>query len=304
MISKQTTNTILVPVDFSPFSDQAVDYALHLSQAFDARMVLLHAAVLFHEDVSDEQRLQVYSQWAAEQEKKIFGQMSARKMLGVSRGVRIETAVVRGVSAGTAILDYIQEHPVDLVVMGSHGRTGLSHLLQGSVAEKVVRLAPVPVLTVHRSVKSFCLQKILVPIDFSAYCHRALEMAFSLCDIFQARMTILHVVEPDIHPSMYAGNVRSVFEVDPVLQKQIVENMQAFISPWGDECWVEEFVVLEGKAHKQIVDFASDNRMDLIVIATHGLSGLDYFLLGSTTEKVVRWAACPVLTVKRSETGF
>ncbi|RMG66342.1 MAG: universal stress protein [Calditrichaeota bacterium] len=296
--------TILVPVDFSPFSDLAVDYALHLAQAFDAQVRLLHAAVLFQEDASDQQRLQAYTQWVAEQEKKIFGQMSARKMLGISRGARIQTEVVRGVSAGNAILDYVESHPVDLVVMGSHGRTGLSHLLQGSVAEKIVRLAPVPVLTVHRSVKSFQLQRILVPIDFSVYCQRALEHAFCLCEKFEARITILHVVEQDVHPSVYAGDVHSVFEVDPALKKQIIDNMQAFVSDWGTESRVEEYVVLEGKAHKQIVDFAAANHMDLIVISTHGLSGLDYFLLGSTTEKVVRWAACPVLTVKRFESNF
>ena len=183
--------------------------------------------------------------------------------------------------------------------MGTHGRTGLKHMLLGSVSEKVVRLSPLPVLTIHRSIPEFKLKKVLVPMDFSVHSKRAADYGFWLSKSFKASIELIHVIEQDIHPSFYASGIESIFQIDKGLKNRVIDNLREFVADQLPEEIKPEFQVREGKAHKEIVEYAKENDIDLIVIATHGLSGLDYVLLGSTTEKVVRWSQSPVLTVKR-----
>ena len=292
-------NEIVVPVDFSEFSDKALEYALNLAENFSAHLTLLHAIVLFQDDIDEEQRLEEYETLIKKREQRIDNQMKSNRQKVHKRGVAVDTVILRGISAADAILDYLNGNNADLVVMGTHGRSGLTHLLYGSVAEKVVRLSPRPVLTVHRSVQKFNLEKILVPIDFSAYSKRATDYALFLSSRFNAEIHFLHVIEQEIHPSFYASGVESIFDIDRTLRERVLENTKEFLAEQLSDDIRCRFFVSEGKAHKEIVEFSKENKIDLIVIATHGLTGLDYILLGSTTEKVVRWATCPVLTVKR-----
>jgi len=292
-------NNIVVPIDFSEFSDKALAYALELAENFGAHLTLLHAIVLFQDDIDEEQRLEEYETLIKKREHRINEQMKSNRQKVHKRGVKVDTVILRGISPADAILDYLNENKSDLVVMGTHGRSGLKHLLYGSVAEKVVRLSSQPVLTVHRSVQKFNLKKLLVPIDFSTYSKQATDYALFLASRFNAQIDFLHVIEQDIHPSFYASGVESIFDIDRGLRNRVLENMKEFLADQLTKETNCQFFVSEGKAHKEIVEFSKENKTDLIVIATHGLTGLDYILLGSTTEKVVRWATCPVFTVKR-----
>jgi nucleotide-binding universal stress UspA family protein len=290
---------ILVPIDFSDFSDKALEYALHLAEKFSARITLFHAIVLFQDDVGEEQRLQAYEDWAKQREDFILSQMDKNQHKAKQRDIQVETDIGRGVNAADVILDYVDDHDFDLIVMGTHGRTGLKHMLLGSVSEKVVRLSPLPVATIHRSIPEFRLKKILVPMDFSIHSKKAADYGIWLSKTFNAGLEFIHVIEQDIHPSFYASGIESIFQIDKGLQNRVIDNLREFIADQLPENIKPEYRVREGKAHKEIVEYAKENEIDLIVIATHGLSGLDYVLLGSTTEKVVRWSQSPVLTVKR-----
>ncbi|MBN2366763.1 MAG: universal stress protein [Calditrichaeota bacterium] len=296
-----TIKKILIPVDFSDFSNQALDYALKLANQFQSDIILLHAIVLFQDDVGEEQRLQEYEDWINRREKSIQTNMDSSKAKAATHGLEVETVVSRGVNAADVILEYLDDHPIDLVVMGTHGRTGLKHLLLGSVAEKVVRLSPAPVMTIHRSIREFKVEKILVPIDFSPYSQDAADTAIELAVLFKSSLHLIHVIEQDIHPSFYAAGIESIFQIDKGLKDRVIENLKEFLAAQLPPDLKTEYIVKEGKAHKEIVEYSKESGVDLIVIATHGLSGLDYILLGSTTEKVVRWANCPVLTVKRRD---
>ncbi len=290
---------ILVPVDFSEFSDKAVEYALNLSEKFGASLTLFHAVVLFQDDVGEEQRLQEYEEWIKRREETIHKHMTRNRRRAQEHGLKVESVILRGVNAADVILDYASGQSFDLLVMGTHGRTGLKHLLLGSVAEKVVRLSPLPVITVHRSLQKFRLNKMLVPLDFSPYSREAADEAIELSPYFNASIDFIHVIEQDIHPSFYAAGIKSIFQIDKDLAARVIENLRGFLGDQLLENISSNFIVKEGKAHKEIVEYAKEAEIDLIVIATHGLTGLDYILLGSTAEKVVRWANCPVLTVKR-----
>ena len=294
-----TFERILVPVDFSDCSGKALDYAIRFGELYGAELTLFHVITLFQEDVDEIKKVHELEAYVKRQEHKIHKELEKQFHRVIDRGVRVRSEIQRGISAADTILEYLAEYNFDLVIMGTHGRTGLKHLIQGSVAEKLVRLSPVPVLTVHRDVEKIEFDRILVPIDFSLHSRRAVQYADSLARNFNAHLVFLHVIEQEIHPSFYAAGVTSIFEIDKTLKERVVENMQEFIADIVSDGLSVEYTVHEGKAHKEIVDYARENDVDVIVIATHGLTGLEYLLLGSTTEKVVRWADCPVLTVKR-----
>ncbi|MFZ0390937.1 MAG: universal stress protein, partial [Calditrichia bacterium] len=234
-------------------------------------------------------------------EERLHHQLGESRKKADQKGISVKTELGRGVSASDVILDHLNGNSFDLVIMGTHGRSGLKHFLQGSVAEKVVRFSPVPVLTVHRSLTSTQIQKILVPIDFSAYSKSATDYAIEFARKTGATLSFMHTIEHDIHPSFYASGIDSIFQIDTELRDRVIENMRNFLSDQLPAEMTAQYHVSEGKAHKEIVEFSKENQVDLIVIATHGLTGLDYILLGSTTEKVVRWANCPVLTVRRKD---
>jgi nucleotide-binding universal stress UspA family protein len=261
----------------------------------------LHALVLFQDDVDEEEKLHEYEEWIKRREQKIHNQMKKNLHKAKGRGLKVKSVILRGVNAADAILDYLDNHTFDLIVMGTHGRTGLKHFLLGSISEKVVRLSPIPVLTIHRSLPEFKLNKILVPIDFSIPSKDAADQAIAFSSFFEAILEFIHVIEQDIHPSFYASGIESIFEIDKDLQKRVIENLQEFIADQLPPNIQTNYLVREGKAHREIVEYAKEQEIDLIVIATQGLTGLDYALLGSTTEKVVRWSTCPVLTVKRRD---
>lgn len=294
-----TFKNILVPIDFSDFSDKALEYALQLAESFQSNLTILHALVLFQDDVGEEEKLHEYEDWIKRREQKIYDQMKKNLQKIKGKGLKFKSVILRGVNAADAILEYLDNHPFDLVTMGTHGRSGLKHFLLGSISEKVVRLSPIPVLTIHRSLAKFKLNKILVPVDFSIPSKDAADKAIGFSSLYEAVLEFIHVIEQDIHPSFYASGIDSIFEIDKGLQKRVIENLREFMADQLPPNIRTNYLVREGKAHREIVDYAKEHGIDLIVIATQGLTGLDYALLGSTTEKVVRWATCPVLTVKR-----
>jgi universal stress protein A len=142
------------------------------------------------------------------------------------------------------------------------------------------------------------LKRILVPIDFSEGALGALDYALALAEQFQARLILLHVVEPAVYPEDYLINA-------PVLgDPHLVDSSRERLAELereriGSRVPVETLVRI-GRAHSEIPDTAKALGVDLIVIATHGYTGLKHVLLGSTTERVVRHAPCPVLTVRQS----
>lgn len=284
-------NKILVPVDFSEFSDRAVKAAIQLAQKFQAQITLLHVVTLFHEDVEEEKRLKNY-------EKRIQGKLKDHKSEATKKGIGVESVLLRGFSASDKVLEYIDQNKFDLVVMGSHGRTGIKHLLQGSVSERVVRLSSIPVLTIHHSEKKFSPKTILVPIDFSKFSKIVVNRGKYWAELFDAKVIFLHVVEQVVHPAFYAASIESMFQIDRNLKERTTKKLKEFTGKSGISA---EYLVAEGKAYHEIVECANEKNVDLIVIATRGLTGLDYFLMGSTAERVVRMAECSVLTVARSE---
>jgi nucleotide-binding universal stress UspA family protein len=197
-----------------------------------------------------------------------------------------------------AIVSYVEDHDVDLVVAGTHGRRGLQRFLIGSVAEEVLRTAPCPVLTVRgeqEMAPAWSVHNILVPMDFSDAALDALRHAKELALTYGAQITLLHAVEEVVYPSAYG--------VEPanLPGPQVIDRVEANLAELARTEVGYEHVTVEAKvgyAPSTILDYADSNEVDLVVIATHGRTGLERMLLGSVAERVVRRSPAPVFVVK------
>jgi len=216
--------------------------------------------------------------------------------------VETEKVVVRGISPPDEILRYAEENDVSLIVMGTCGRSALGRFFFGSTAEKVVRHSHCPVLTVLEEPTEYIetgkYDRILLPTDYSDTSKKAFPWAVSLAEIHNAELVFFHAIEESIPPQYYAAGISSLFELDRELKKRATRALDDFIKEAKSDKIKTKKVVVEGKSDEEIMKYAEENNVDLIVMASHGHSGIERVLLGSTTERVVRKAPCPVLTVK------
>jgi nucleotide-binding universal stress UspA family protein len=297
-----TLNRILVPTDFSPGSERALDAALALAQEFDAELHMLHAVVLHADDPNDPAH---HFPDAEEIRLRLERTADRRMESGIAErsagDLKIRHSNRRGLSVAPTILEHALEFDPDLIVMSTHGRRGLENVLLGSVTEEVVRFANCPVLTVRSGEEARAFPStapILVPVDYSEYSRQALTLARNFASRFGASICALHVFERPIHPEVYLGGMPLDSPDFRTVEGSLREALATFVaeSP-GPEVHASLHVV-EGRAVRAILDFVADNGVGLVVIATHGLTGLAHVLLGSVSEKVVRRATCPVLSVK------
>ncbi|MFQ5690113.1 MAG: universal stress protein [Gemmatimonadota bacterium] len=288
---------ILYPTDFSDCARRALPRAVQFAREWGAELHLLHAIVLHAVMETDRERLAGALVEEAER------QLERLTDGGVADGVRIVPAVRRGISTAPVILEYAAEHDVDLIVMGSHGRRGLRRFFLGSVAEEVTRVADAPVLIIGKhedpAAADTAIRRIVVPVDFSSHCDLALEYAARLADRLGADIVLLHVVEQVLYPDFYVPITAAGIDVAALREeaRTRLSKMAERLIASGHEIRVET-VVSVGHPAGQIVEFAETNEADLIVMATHGLTGLERALVGSVTERVARRASSSVLVVK------
>lgn len=218
--------------------------------------------------------------------------------------VSVEEVVRRDVSPGPAILNYAADVEIDLISIGTHGRRGPGRILLGSVAEEVVRQASQPVLTVGAgdddgdSTEPHSVKRILVPVDFSKYARESVQYAKEWAALYGASLDVLHVVVEDVHPIFYIGGVKSIYDVEPNIEEKVLDKLDSFVSDVpGPDTEIQTHVAV-GSAPSKIAEFVDNHPVDLISMSTHGRSGIERFLLGSVTEKVIRHVKCPILTGK------
>lgn len=218
-------------------------------------------------------------------------------------GVEADVALRDG-TPSQAIIDLVGELDAGLVVVGTRGLTGFRHLLLGSTAERIVQKSPVPVLSVHPSdgAPRHEPRTILVPTDFSEDAEAALATAEKTLRLVEAetRVILLHVFHVPAEYRSY-GPAGSFFEFTEELSQTLNERIATLAKPFRDQGLVVDAVVAEGIPAEVIVREAEEREVDLIAMGTHGRSGLAHLLLGSTAERVVQHAGCPVLTVRQAE---
>jgi len=298
---------ILVPVDFSPFSLQALRYGCAIARLDGAELYLLHVVQdLTPISMGGDGIVPIaagdYLEQLDSSAQEALAQVPPRSWLD---GLTVRRQTMIG-SPWSRIVEFATSHEIDLICVGTHGRGGFSRFLLGSVAEKVVQHSPCQTLVVRRHEREFVdrdhaepvLKRILVPVDFSDNSRSALEQASSLAGRWGAELHLLHVVEdqtPAVSEIAMAYPIVNSYIHDLVKTGQ--EQLDAFLPAAGPS--VQRKVVL-GDPTKKINDYADEHRIDLIVVGTHGRTGPSHWLLGSVAERVARSAPCPVLVTPPS----
>jgi len=292
---------ILVPVDFSDPSRQALQAAIQLAQRFGSHLAVAHMT----------RRNRPDSHIVAEQLGMTFDTRRAGRaklMEFIEREVPGDLQPTRLVADGVPfdeIAKTAKAWEADLIVIATHGYTGLKHVLLGSTTERVVRHAPCPVLVVRgrekRGVKTAFspdkLRSILVPVDFSKPSLDALQHALALARRYEAQLTLLHVIEP-LHPDMLIDTTQGQRDARVAAHERLTRLADATKKAWPRT----DRELRAGHPVTTITALAKRTNADLIVIGTHGYTGLKHAMLGSVAERVVRHAPCPVLTVRAKTT--
>ena len=281
--------TILHPTDFSDTADRALGVAVDLATRYDAVLHLFHG-VLLHADSPTAPPLDACAAAATEQAARLVERDPTRRL------PTVQVSHLHAVDPFEAIMERVTQLQPDLIVMGTHGRTGLGRLLMGGTAEKVLRHAPGNVLTVKAAVHlrdPGTPRRILVPVDFSDGSAQALDAARWLARGADTRLHLLHVVEP-LPALYYAGPAERRFELDGDLRQRIERSLQE----WSGDLDGARWSVVEGHVPTEIARVARNTEADLVVVGTRGLTGVQHVLIGSVTERVCRSCEAPVLVVR------
>jgi nucleotide-binding universal stress UspA family protein len=292
---------ILCPTDLSDPSVRPLTYAAALARWSSARLTALHVVPTFDPMSvrSTEIAGAMHTVYPVSRDEVIQQLTQVTQAAGAADGDLV-LATEAGDPAAT-IIDQAVAIPADLVVMGTHGRSGFERMMLGSVAEKVLRKAPCPVMMIPPHVTAVRpddvqFPNVLCPIDFSPASMQAFGVALNFARQTNGTVTLLHVIEwlAEHDPRAYAGFDVSAYRQH--LADDATERMQALET--GQKSVSRQEVVAVGRAHREILRAATESSASLIVMGAQGRGGIGLTLFGSTTQQVVREATCPVMAVR------
>jgi nucleotide-binding universal stress UspA family protein len=293
---------MLFATDFSACADRAMGYAFALAGAWKAELSVLTVLELYPGMDPDYTVNKMYLEHLRGEATRQFETVQARakaveQVITTRIEVGIPSQVVQTVADSTG---------ADLLVVGTHGRTGFDHVLIGSTAERVVRMAHCPVLAVKAEkdgaarARSTNIKRIVVPIDLSTCSLDALEYAALFAKPFGAGITILHAMEP----VAYGLDFSLSHAQESKQQREYLEKRLTVLSA----CLVAngiraDHVLRPGLPADSITSYVTQQEFDLMIMGTHGRRGLSHILVGSIAGAMLRHAPCPVLTVRQFNFG-
>jgi nucleotide-binding universal stress UspA family protein len=294
--AKPLFHRLLLPFDFSVGARRVIPFAVEFAKRSGATLAFLQVVpAVLPADVS-------HVSLAFQQRKLLdLARGELGKFVGeaIPTGIRTDILVAEG-GPYNEINAVARTTNADLILVSTHGYSGARQMMIGSTTERVVRHAPCPVLSWHGNATPPAdgqyFQRILVPVDFSDANAESLRHASAFAAMFGGSITLAHVVEPPKYPTWgYAHLVRR----DESLKADAAKNLQPLRASLESRgCTVDPPVIVAGDADTQICRLASERKLDLIVLPTHGRSGLTQVFLGGTAERVVRHATVPVLVVR------
>lgn len=283
---------ILCPTDLSNESDEALRYALALTRAYDAKLIVFHC------------RPEAVGPKLGDREARTLLEQSLLPYLEPDDLTKMkwDGIVVEDLDPGNAIIDQASEHKVDLIVMRSRRRPHRAALM-GSTAESVSRSAPCSVIVTHADEREWVgaeareinLKRVLVAYDFSDHSELALKYALTFAQEYQSELHLLHVLPrfslDETEISWYPlGNEGPYHKAARRLQKAVPADAHLWCSV--------KHAVSEGKAYREILNYAQRNKIDLICIGAHGAGFGMLTLFGSNVDRVLRQSPCPVLVAR------
>jgi nucleotide-binding universal stress UspA family protein len=277
---------ILVPTDLSDLADQAMRYAGLLAGTFGSRLTLMYADEAYFPVDLVEMPLAYALETAPETTTRLYERLreTATDLLP---GLGVETSIVRDVPA-RAIVHTAKNAAVDLIVMSTHGRHGWRRALLGSVTETVLHQTDRPLITVTPGIFTAAqeprIRTVLCPVNFTFIAREALQHACKLAAAFDAELVILYVAEGYQPPQL--RDVEAAFElwVEPALRPRVRYRLS---------------LATEGDPAEGVLKAAAEASADLIVIGAQHRFFSDATVIGTTTERITRFARCPVMTVVR-----
>lgn len=286
------TRRILCAVDFSDGARHALAVATRIAQERGATLELVHAWQVPYPVIAGELAIPqaIIDELQADAQRGLDAMVRDAVALGAPRA----TGTLVAGTAWEQICDVAtRDRAVELIVVGTQGRTGLPRVLLGSVAAQIVRHAPCPVLAVRRGVEVHPFRRVLVAVDFSPAARAACELAIAALAP-GGTLTLVHVVDlpvkihGELHPiEMFGAIDRRAVEVLETWRAQLTPKL-----PTGATIAIE---VRIGYAGAQLLAAAEHDHSDLVVAGSHGRTGITRLLLGSVAEKLVRESPCPVL---------
>jgi nucleotide-binding universal stress UspA family protein len=303
-MKKPSIQNIVVPIDFSKMSVQAIETARRLARRFDASIHLAHVRHSNYVDfVVPAPPIVPFSFASYEQ---VADQSVLKDLATVAHESGVSSAachVLTGAPPFDEVCRLAQSVSADLIVMPTHGRTGLKHVFLGSTAERIVQHSPCPVLVTRGNDRQsdngtqFRFKTILVPVDFSNCSRDGLRYAIGFANEFGARIILLHATYLGYIYSSEGTVLYDIPGLQKAARKKAEHQMQKLVRAAKFGSVKFETVFTEGSPALDICAFAKDHDVDLIVTATHGLTGFKHVLIGSIAEQVVRHAPCSVLVV-------
>jgi nucleotide-binding universal stress UspA family protein len=293
-----TIHRILYATDLSPASEPAWHEAKRLGRLFDAEVLVLH--VIAPPPVIPVEGYippQVYEDLLASARRGAEEQFDALLGSVAGSGVKVRLCLEEGLPA-SRILEVAAQEAADLLVVGTHGRTGLERLVLGSVADRMVRQATCPVLTVRSAPGKGPrgeIRRICYATDFSPTARAAWPWVVALAGATGAQVDLVHVTFKPVADRHMSGE--TIGRMADILSEQGRREVERFLET---STLARERVLVhlpQGAPDEQIVHRAKEQAADLVVMGTHGWSGVVRWMLGSVAHHVIQTAPCPVLTV-------
>jgi len=317
---------IMCAVDFSDFTDETLAYSIALCKEFHAKLFLAHIATdvttsFVHSEIAID-RVTLQDEYIS----------NAQELLGNQvKEMTIEhEIVIRKGDPADEICRLALMADIDLVITATHGKSGIKRLLIGSVTEKLMKTLHCPLLvlrsqkhdSIHLSDYEIKLKKVLVGCDFSPDSKLAFDYGLSLAQEYQAELYLAHVVKPTEHIELKSSDYINIIPGDYVhwgtsdyfemQKKETQENQEKikalrsrlerqlyFMIPEESKNWCNPHtILLAGEPYKELIKYAKEQDIDMIVLGIRGHTLLEKLLVGSTTDRVIRQSPCPVLAVR------
>jgi nucleotide-binding universal stress UspA family protein len=285
---------ILFPTDGSEPADSVLDYALQIASEHEATIHVLNVA-----DTSQDSLVRIRGDITdvLEQHGEEIVEDAARR--AEERGIPVTSAVLQGDPYRT-IIDYSKQSDIDCIVMPTHGRRGLHRFLLGSVTERVINTAEVPVIAVNPDRNrplTYPPQRVLVPTDGSRGAELAVVEGIQVSKAMGATLHLLHVVET----GSLGPDARSILKESELAER--ANEVMGEASERAEEASLDPVtsVVKHGEPSKVISDYITENAIDIAVLGTHGRTDFSRYVMGGVSAKLVRTSPVPVMWVREPD---
>lgn len=286
---------ILVPLDGSPLGERALAPAATIAEAISARLTLMRVVPQFAILAADPMLYEEMNRLGEDESLSYLRSQVEKLDLPFPVDVVCEIG-----QPADSIIQFAEDHDIDLIVMSSHGRSGLNRWVYGSVAERVLQQGPCATAIINARAENQLPEKrkILVPLDGSLLAEMALEPGKLLAEALQAELHLLRVTT-SAHQMLETSSMKDVFDdIEDKEDQEAQDYLRSKCADISDGHVFCEVTFTIGTVAETILDYAADKGVDMIIMSSHGRTGLQRWVYGSVAEKVLRSACCATMVIR------